>query len=149
MCVHVSVCVCVSFCVLVPVSVCVCVHKCVPMCLCPCVYVSMSVCVSVCLCEHPCVSVCPCLCVCVPVCLGVCPFVSVCLPVCVLVSVCYSNGNFWEILCSVHPSGSKKELRIKSFSSYRFYMLQILLVMVSVCYTFLLLTLSFRSYPRK
>jgi hypothetical protein len=39
--------------------------------------------------------------------------------------VCYNNGNFWEILCSVHPSVSKKELRVTSFATYGFYMLHI------------------------
>jgi hypothetical protein len=37
-----------------------------------------------------------------------------CVSVCVRESVCYNNGNFWEILRSAHPSGSKKELRVTS-----------------------------------
>jgi hypothetical protein len=48
----------------------------------------------------------------VSMCLDVCPCVSVCVTVCVHVSVGYNNGNFWEILCSAHPSSSKKELRV-------------------------------------
>jgi hypothetical protein len=39
------------------------------------------------------------------------------------VSVCYNNGNFWEILRSAHPGGSKKELRVTSFATYGFYVL--------------------------
>jgi hypothetical protein len=58
----------------------------------------------------------------------------VCL--CVHVAVCYSNGNFWEILRSAHPSSSKKELCVMSFATYGFYVLQILLLTVSMCYKF-------------
>jgi hypothetical protein len=85
----------------------------------------------------------------VPVCLGVCPCVSVCVPLCVCVSVCCNNGNFWEILCLSHPSGNKKELNVTNPVTYSFYVLQILLPTVSMCYTFLLLMLSFHLYPHK
>jgi hypothetical protein len=105
------------------------VSACASVSVCPCL------CVSVCLCERPCVCVCPCV------------YVHVC--VCVRVSVCYNNGNFWEILRSAHPSGSKKDLRVASFATYGFYVLQILFLTVSTCYTFLLHTLSFHFYPRK
>jgi hypothetical protein len=70
--------------------------------------------------------------VCAPMCVGVCPCVSVCVLLCVRVSVCYNNGNFWEILCSVHPSGSKKKLRVTSFAIYGFSVLHIF-----VTYTFI------------
>jgi hypothetical protein len=73
----------------------------------------------VCLCERPC----GCPCVCVSLCLGMCS--CVCVPVFVRVTVCYNNGNFWEILHSAHPSGSKRELRVTSFATYGFYVLHI------------------------
>jgi hypothetical protein len=96
--------------------------------------------VSVFLCERPCVLVCVCPCVCVSAlvrihpCLCLC--VSICMPVCVHVSVCYNNGNFWETLHLAHPSSTKKELRVTSFATYGFCVLQILLLMVSMCYKF-------------
>jgi hypothetical protein len=79
--------------------------------MCPCLCVSMFLCVSmcVCLCERPCVSVSVCAHVCVSVCVPLC--------LCVRVSVCYNNGNFWEILRSAHPSSSKKKLRVTSFAT--------------------------------
>jgi hypothetical protein len=83
------------------------------------------------------------MCLCVSLCVPVCPCVWVCARVCLF--VCHKNGNFSEILRSAHPSGSKKELRVTSFAAYGFYVLQILLLSVSTCYTFLLLTLSFHS----
>jgi hypothetical protein len=73
------------------VSVCVCVTVC--LCMCPQVYV------------HGSVSVCVC----------VSALVSVCVPVFVCVCVSNNNGNFWEILCPAHPSGSKKELLVTHF----------------------------------
>jgi hypothetical protein len=50
----------------------------------------------------------------------------------VRVSVCYNNGNFWEILRSAHPSGSKKELRVTSFATYGFYVLHIYVTYASI-----------------
>jgi hypothetical protein len=70
---------------------CVCLWLCAPVCVC----VSVSVCAPVCVCL--CASVCPCVYVCV-----------------------YNNGNFWEILRSAHPSGSKKELRVTNPVTYAY-----------------------------
>jgi hypothetical protein len=100
----------------VPVSGCVLVCPCVPESMCPCLCVFMGLC----LCPHECA--------------------------CVYMSVCYNIGNFWEILCSAHPTDSKKELCITSFATYGYTRL---LLTVSTSYTFLLLTLSFHLYPRK
>jgi hypothetical protein len=97
-----------------------------------CVRICVSVFLCVCLCERPCVCPCARVCVCACVCARVCLF---CVPVYVRVSVsvCYNNGNFWEILCSAHPSGSKKKLRVTSFVTYDF------------CYSFFLFTSPVRA----
>jgi hypothetical protein len=42
---------------------------------------------------------------------------GLCVCPCERPCVCYNNGNFWEILRSAHPSGSKKELRVTSFAT--------------------------------
>jgi hypothetical protein len=109
------------------VSIClyVCVHE--------CVHGSVSLCLRVCSCVHVwvCVWVCLCECPCLCVCLSVRPCVSVWEPVCVRVSMCYNSGNFWEILCSAHRCGSKKELRFTNP------------VTVCVCYKFCYLRLCF------
>jgi hypothetical protein len=139
------------------------------MCLCSrgCVHGSVSVCVCPCLCISVCVSVrlgvCPCtcverpcvclrvpvfLCVCLCVRVSVCPYLRVFVSVCACVSVYYNSGNFSEILSSARPRDSKKELRVINPVTYGFYVLQILLLTVSTCYTFLLLALSFHLYPR-
>jgi hypothetical protein len=97
-------------------------------------------------CVHGSVSVCPCFCVCpcqrlcvsmcAPVCVSVCVPVRVSLCPCVSVSMYYNDGNFWEILRSANPNGSKKELRVISSATYGLYVLQMLLLMVSTCYKF-------------
>jgi hypothetical protein len=51
------------------------------------------------------------------VCVHECVNGSVSVSACV--SVCYNNDNFWEILCSAHPSGSKKELHVTYFCCLR------------------------------
>jgi hypothetical protein len=117
-------CLCLFVYVLVRVSVGPCL--CVSVFLCLCLCVSVIVCVSV-LCVSVCLGVCPCLCErpcgCTCACVCQCVFLSVCVRPCVRVSLCWNNGNFWEILRSAHPSGVRRNC-----------VLQVLLLTVSACY---------------
>jgi ABC-type sulfate transport system permease component len=70
---------------------------------------------------------------------GVCVCVSVC--VCVCVCVC---------LCAITMVISEKYYPQRILAAVRRnYVLQVLLLTVSTCYTFLLLTLPFHLYPLK